>query len=538
MELKEYDLLQPVLLLFIDFQSLLTLKLLSKRYTKTIDDESKAIGYWPALCNSYCYFAGLYSPIIYNPELILPMNYRKHFFDDLWPLRTKWSIDNVGPSNNQSYKIKVACRFRPGETPEGKVCLPLHQFLKLKRQQKLQKESQGIQNIPEVLIGSKEPEEFLDPFLGTLMKDPVLLTTSDRICDRSVALQCILRGGRDPFNNRKLTQANLQPVPDLLHQIIQWKEQHLKEKHDISVDIKETKGLVDQHGYNSELLDALLEIERINRSLKKAKNDIRHADNSSAMHQNDALLPPTPDEEEQPEQDNEEDLLLNEFLEGNGLLPHQQQQQQQNNENALMNFFGAPQTQQDSSRHSSTSSKKAEVSRVVEVNNQQNFVSMHIPGSGVRPFHYSYVYNTNMKQIEIYENTIKESISSVLNGCNSSIMCYGQTGSGKTYTFLGPENCLENLSDLFISDGKPSGQQSSQSSEQLQHNLYKYPNVGLVIRTVQDLFLAKEALSKYQIQMTIGIQLIEIYEEKVRNPPSLSSQCNISLFFSLPLSFE
>jgi hypothetical protein len=58
-----------------------------------------------------------------------------------------------------------------------------------------------------ILVGQKDPEEFLDPFLETLMKEPVLLTSSGRICDRSIALQCILRGGgRDPFNGAKLVR--------------------------------------------------------------------------------------------------------------------------------------------------------------------------------------------------------------------------------------------------------------------------------------------------------------------------------------------
>lgn len=37
------------------------------------------------------------------------------------------------------------------------------------------------------------PEEFLDPIMGTLMKDPVCLPTSKQIVDRSVIARHILR---------------------------------------------------------------------------------------------------------------------------------------------------------------------------------------------------------------------------------------------------------------------------------------------------------------------------------------------------------
>jgi hypothetical protein len=499
--LREYELFHPLILLFLDFKALVILKEINKRYYKTIDDECRTIGYWPALCNAYCYFAGLYSPIIYDPELIYSINYRKHFFDDLWPLRNKWSLENAATTtttanSQQSYKIKVACRFRPGETPEGKVCLPLHQFLKLKRQQKLQNNNEN-ENDNLILVGEKEPEEFLDPFLGTLMKDPVLLRSSNRVCDRSVALQCILRGGRDPFNNRKLTQPMLEPLPELLQRIQEWREKNFQAKRDVSVDLKDTKYLVDNNqGFSPELLEALLEMQRINRTLKKAKQDMNN--NNHNNNAEDSLT--HPEVHENIFEEVQEDLNNNNNNNNNNLFGNQ--------ENLFMNFNNllAPHQQQQQQQQQLLpgQGKKAEVARVVEVNNNQSFISMHIPGSGVRPFHYSYVYDTKMKQTDIYESSVKESVSSVLNGCNASIMCYGQTGSGKTYTFLGPEGCLEDLSELL----------DDRNSRRRELSFMKYPNLGLVLRTVQDLFQAKKSLSHYNIQMTIGIQFIEVYEEK------------------------
>ena len=138
----------------------------------------------------------------------------------------------------------------------------------MKRQQKL-KQQQEEENTT-ILVGQKDPEEFCDPLLGSLMKEPVLLKTSNRVCDRSVALQCILRGGRDPFNNRKLTQAMLEPLPDLARRIEEWRVR-AEERKDVSVDIKETKCLIDASGFNNDLLEALLEMESIHRTMRKLK---------------------------------------------------------------------------------------------------------------------------------------------------------------------------------------------------------------------------------------------------------------------------
>jgi hypothetical protein len=440
---QEYSFLIPNLLLYVDFKSLIKLSCLSKKHLKVISgDENRSIGYWPAVCNSFCFHAGLYSPIIYNPELVYPIFYRKHFFDDLWPLRNKWAFNKglneefndiaaVAASTTtaiqQSYKVKVACRFRPGELPQGKVFLPLHQFLKLKRQQKaatLQDDGSdtGSNNSSThgILFGEKDPEEFLDPFLGTLMKDPVLLKPSGKICDRSVALQCILRGGRDPFNNKRLTQAMLEPLPDLAQRIVEWKEK-AEERKDIRVDIRDTKSLVDNQGVNNDLLEALLEIERIHRSLKKAKETDSHL--------------------QQHQQQTEDDLAAehdqnNENPEENEPEPQQDQQLDnalENQENLFPNLLNAEDNNPfidpfDDFLIDKKKNKKNEVARVVEVNKDQNYISMHIPGSGVRPFHFSYVHDAKIKQANLYETTIKESISSVLNGCNACIMCYGQTG--------------------------------------------------------------------------------------------------------------
>lgn len=147
---------------------------------------------------------------------------------ELWDARNKWpdirpDQTKVMEKKSQDFKIYVSCRFRPGESRMDNILLPLHQFLKVKRGQKLSKDS-SAQEKSSILVGDIDPPEYLDPFLGSLMKDPVLLSTSNRIVDRSVALQSILRGGRDPFNGRKMSTHHLQPLPELRSTIHEWRK--------------------------------------------------------------------------------------------------------------------------------------------------------------------------------------------------------------------------------------------------------------------------------------------------------------------------
>jgi ubiquitin conjugation factor E4 B len=66
------------------------------------------------------------------------------------------------------------------------------------------------------------PEEFLDPLLCTIMKDPVLLPTSNNIVDRATIEQQLLNDPLDPFNRKPLTPKMLEPATDLKQRIKAW----------------------------------------------------------------------------------------------------------------------------------------------------------------------------------------------------------------------------------------------------------------------------------------------------------------------------
>ena len=92
------------------------------------------------------------------------------------------------------------------------------------------------------------------------------------------------------------------------------------------------------------------------------------------------------------------------------------------------------------------SAKESEFSKTecLTIQNQntlsiENLDVKQIKAKTVKEQQYTYdlVFNKNSSQAEVYENTTKILLNSILNGFNATVFAYGATGSGKTYTMLG-----------------------------------------------------------------------------------------------------
>ncbi|KAL0967153.1 hypothetical protein UPYG_G00248490 [Umbra pygmaea] len=59
------------------------------------------------------------------------------------------------------------------------------------------------------------------------------------------------------------------------------------------------------------------------------------------------------------------------------------------------------------------------------------------PGEPHKTFTFDSVYDASSKQRDLYDETVRPLIDSVLDGFNGTIFAYGQTGTGKTYTMQG-----------------------------------------------------------------------------------------------------
>ncbi|CAL1674654.1 unnamed protein product [Lasius platythorax] len=81
-------------------------------------------------------------------------------------------------------------------------------------------------------------------------------------------------------------------------------------------------------------------------------------------------------------------------------------------------------------------------SRVVDVIPSRGVVEVRHPrddpsSETVKVFTFDAVYDWSSTQQELYEETVRPLVSSVLDGFNGTIFAYGQTGTGKTYTMEG-----------------------------------------------------------------------------------------------------
>ncbi|KAG7592124.1 Kinesin motor domain [Arabidopsis thaliana x Arabidopsis arenosa] len=107
------------------------------------------------------------------------------------------------------------------------------------------------------------------------------------------------------------------------------------------------------------------------------------------------------------------------------------------------------------------------------------------PGKdGLRKFRFNKVYSPASTQAEVFSD-IKPLVRSVLDGYNVCIFAYGQTGSGKTYTMTGPDGASEE-------------------------------EWGVNYRALNDLFKISQT-RKSNIAYEVGVQMVEIYNEQVRD---------------------
>ncbi|XP_019422620.1 PREDICTED: kinesin-like protein KIN-14J isoform X1 [Lupinus angustifolius] len=102
----------------------------------------------------------------------------------------------------------------------------------------------------------------------------------------------------------------------------------------------------------------------------------------------------------------------------------------------------------------------------------------------LKSFKFNKIFGPASTQVEVYSD-IQPFIRSVLDGYNVCIFAYGQTGSGKTYTMSGPTGATGE-------------------------------DIGVNYRALNDLFSISTNRTN-SIEYVIGVQMVEIYNEQVRD---------------------
>ena len=511
-----------------DVDGLLTLQLVSKDIYCKVQNDKNCLCYWSILCINYAKKYGLYYHLKYGMNA---GDAKRHILEDLFPSRHKWDTDEKPTA--KSFKVRTMCRFRPGNSGGGKVLLPLHQFLKLRRE-KVRKQLENPDGAGTATngedstskFGQQIPEKYLDPVLGIVMKDPVKLTTSGQIIDRSVAVQCVVHGGRDPFNNEKLVSANLIPQPEFSKEIADWMASNMS--FDPSVDVADLKPLVDAgNAVDPLLLEALMEAQQLATMSNKLYTESR-ASHARVSLQDYIAHNPYLVVEEQAEMEAEADAPETD----DAPLPPSDADGQDFAEEVEAETDPAVR-KKDAYR----SLKMSDSPKIVDVSVPSSFVTMHIPGQGVTSFHFAKVFHENggnasvsaaavcapgfgfgrpsasrvnvNHQRSVYEKSTKDAVLSVMNGVNACVLCYGQTGAGKTFSMMGEQGVLEKFHEQHCN---PLHIDPNTGVS----NLIMPECTGVVVRAFCELLEAKTLMQELgsNVAVVISAQFVEIYNEK------------------------
>ncbi|XP_065123900.1 kinesin-like protein KIF18A [Paramisgurnus dabryanus] len=96
-------------------------------------------------------------------------------------------------------------------------------------------------------------------------------------------------------------------------------------------------------------------------------------------------------------------------------------------------------------------------------------------------FVFDSVFNEDSSQLEVFENTTKAIVDSVLNGYNCTVFAYGATGAGKTHTMLGSVD-----------------------------------DPGVMFYTMKELFTRMDSIKEEKV-FDIAFSYLEVYNEQIRD---------------------
>lgn len=131
----------------------------------------------------------------------------------------------------ECFKKAVSILYRVGKVPNQQFETKLLDFAKRANNKKVQEEEEE-EELGEV------PDEFLDPLMCTLMKDPVKLPHSNISIDRSVIKAHLMNDPTDPFNRTPLKIEDVKEDVELRDKIRAWVK---KRKAEIRAEKKSKK---------------------------------------------------------------------------------------------------------------------------------------------------------------------------------------------------------------------------------------------------------------------------------------------------------
>jgi ubiquitin conjugation factor E4 B len=155
---------------------------------------------------------------LFNPRTLLP-----DLIDIYLNLGSRRTFIEAVAGDGRSYKPEIfdnASRILAGKGLMDSEKLAAWDSLKAKFAKAKELADQAEQDYGEV------PDEFEDPITGDIMKDPVILPSS-QVVDRSTIIQHLLSDPKDPFTRQPMTIDDARPNDELREKIEAWKKERI-----------------------------------------------------------------------------------------------------------------------------------------------------------------------------------------------------------------------------------------------------------------------------------------------------------------------
>lgn len=200
-----------------------------------------------------------------------------------------------------------------------------------------------------------------------------------------------------------------------------------------------------------------------------------------------------------------------------------------------------------SNNQNSSSSSSSSCFREVHLQREASPTTLR-SGNQAERFSFDTVFGREATQAEMYERTGAPAVKAVCSGFNASLLCYGMTSSGKSYTMYGPQmDVTSSVCAPATSFSSSDFDVAAAASAATAHSQLQGDSRGIIPRSLEDLFSRLDSLPSTEVQYTVEMSVLEIYNENLfdlllKAPPSssspISADVSSKLFGVVPASFD
>jgi centromeric protein E len=134
-------------------------------------------------------------------------------------------------------------------------------------------------------------------------------------------------------------------------------------------------------------------------------------------------------------------------------------------------------------------------------------------------FTFDHAYGPQHSTLDIYNNSVRDSVIATMDGYHSSVFAYGQTATGKTFTMSGNKSS-----------------QLNHHSKQYDQSVYDSNSIGIIQHSINDCFRYIQQQKNDIREYILRVSFMEIYNEVIYDllapPPTVKPIMNMSTSLS------